>query len=171
MTNNFNSINCPACQKEMQQIFIPRLNMNIDICIDGCGGIYFDNRELKHFDTQNEDITEIIEALKNKTFIKVDETSSRICPVCGTKMIKNHSSVKQTIVIDECYNCGGKFLDEGELEKIRNEYHSENEKNIDTTAYIQSIIGKVENLTETFNYTSKRQSGLKNIFDALMRIN
>ena len=43
---------------------------------------------------------------------------NRVCPNCGTKMVKNHSSINADIEVDECYACGGKFLDNGELLKI-----------------------------------------------------
>ena len=56
MADNFKTIKCPACQKEMHKIFIPSEGINIDVCLDGCGGIYFDNREFKSFDEQHESI-------------------------------------------------------------------------------------------------------------------
>ena len=36
---------CPGCGKEMKKIFLNGQNVYIDICLDGCGGILFDNRE------------------------------------------------------------------------------------------------------------------------------
>ena len=45
------TIKCPACGKEMEKVFIKSEGINIDICTEGCGGIFFDNRE---FDTFNE---------------------------------------------------------------------------------------------------------------------
>ena len=42
-------IKCPACGKEMEKVFIPSEGINIDICTDGCGGIFFDNREFDKF--------------------------------------------------------------------------------------------------------------------------
>ena len=57
-------INCPACGKPMVKIPVPAENINIDICLDGCGGIFFDNREFKKFDEQAENIDEIIKAIQ-----------------------------------------------------------------------------------------------------------
>lgn len=137
MADTQKTINCPACGTEMVKIFMPDQKINIDVCVNGCGGIYFDNKEFKQFDEQHENISEIIEALKDKTFIKVDETKTRICPVCGSNMVKNFSSVKREIEIDECYFCGGKFLDNNELIKIREEYETE----ADRSADLAKIIG------------------------------
>src|SRR5574344_1069342 len=124
MADNFNEIKCPACQKVMKKIFIPRTGLNIDICLDGCGGMYFDNRELKEFDEHSEEIDEILDAIKGKTFISVNQDYPRVCPVCGAKMVKNYTSDKHKIQIDECYKCGGKFLDAGELQGLRDEYET-----------------------------------------------
>ena len=65
--------------------------------------------------------------IEGKIFNKVDESEIRVCPLCGNNMVKNYTSSKEQIQIDECYNCGSKFFDNGELEKMRKEYS--NEKN------------------------------------------
>lgn len=120
MTDNQNIIYCPACGKEMKKIYMQEQNVNLDVCIDGCGGIFFDVREFRMFNQPCDDITALIQAYNGKTFEKTDETKIRICPSCGTKMVKNYSSLAKEIQVDDCYVCGGKFLDFGELEKIRN---------------------------------------------------
>jgi len=125
MADNLRIITCPACGKEMKKIYIEDLEFNVDICADGCGGIYFDNREYTKFDEQHEDASLILNELKGKQFDKVNESAIRNCPFCGVKMVKNFASSKKSVQIDECYNCGGKFLDYGELEKIREEFVDE----------------------------------------------
>src|SRR5699024_4880946 len=113
---------------------------NVDICLDGCGGIFLDNRETNKIDEKQEDITPILEAVKNKEFEKVDETAKRICPVCGHLMVKNNSSHLANVQIDECYNCGGKFFDKGELIKFRNEFESEEDRIKAFNEYSKSIV-------------------------------
>ncbi len=124
MADNLEKINCPACGRVMKKIFLPQVGVNIDICADGCGGLFFDNKECEKVNEQSEDVSKIIEILKDKKFKKTDETEIRICPVCGNNMVKNFASPKRQVVVDDCYICGGKFLDYGELEKIRAEYNS-----------------------------------------------
>ena len=46
----------------MEKIFISDANINVDICLNGCGGILFDNRELEKCATG---------AYKNKLPIRV----------------------------------------------------------------------------------------------------
>ena len=82
------TIKCPACGKEMEKVFIKSEGINIDICTEGCGGIFFDNREFDKFNEEHEDISLIEEKLKGKTFEAVED-NERICPACGGKMVKN----------------------------------------------------------------------------------
>ncbi|MCM1010591.1 MAG: zf-TFIIB domain-containing protein [Fusobacterium sp.] len=136
MADNQNIIKCPACGTEMTKVYMNEQGINLDVCVNGCGGIFFDNREFKQFDEQHESIDEVVEALKDKTFVEVDQTQTRVCPACGSNMVKNFSSVKAKIEVDECYFCGGKFLDNGELIKIRDEYATEAERSADLAKVI-----------------------------------
>lgn len=85
MADTLQKIKCPACGREMEKVFIPSEGINLDICTQGCGGIFFDNRELDKFDEKDEDISKILEQIDGKDFIKVSEDSVRICPNCGQK--------------------------------------------------------------------------------------
>lgn len=71
MHDTLEQIECPACGKIMQKIPMSESGTMIDICLDGCGGIFFDGQELKHFDEQNENIKEIEKAVEGKTFNKL----------------------------------------------------------------------------------------------------
>lgn len=141
MADNLESIYCPACGKRMKKIYMPEQKINLDVCINGCGGIYFDNREFLKVDEPNEDITPLIEIFEGKTFKKTYETETRICPVCGMKMVKNFASAKHEIQVDECYSCGGKFLDNQELEKIRAQYTTEEERAADVIKKLYDTVG------------------------------
>ena len=129
MADNMLENLCPACGKTMAKVFMKEQNVYLDVCLDGCGGIFFDNREFEKFDESHEDITPLIEAYKGKTFTPVEETDEqRICPTCQKPMVKNYSSVKKEIKYDECYHCGGRFLDYLELEAIRKEYETQEDR-------------------------------------------
>lgn len=128
MADSKEKLTCPACQKAMKKIPVPNQSFNLDICADGCGGIWFDNRELKYFDETTEDVSAIKMALENKTFQKVDAQNTRICPVCKVKMVKNNTGATQKVQIDACYTCGGKFFDYEEILLMREEYKTETER-------------------------------------------
>lgn len=142
MADTLKTLKCPACGKDMEKVFIPTQGINLDICTQGCGGIFFDNREFKEFDEKNEDISKILEKINDKEFLKVDTAAERTCPVCGTKMVKNHSSIDQVIEVDECYSCGGKFLDRDELVKIRAEYDTEEQRSEDVLRHVYKSVGQ-----------------------------
>lgn len=111
-------LTCPACGEEMTKIYIEGRSINIDICLDGCGGILFDNRELEKFDEAHENAQELLELIANKTFLPVNESAQRECSVCGTPMMKMGAGSGQ-VQLDCCAFCGAKFLDNNELQKIR----------------------------------------------------
>lgn len=128
MKDTYETINCPACGKPMKKVFLEEQQFIVDVCLDGCGGLWLDNRELQKVDEQNEDITVIESAYQGKTFTKTDKTVERLCPLCNIKMVKNSVSAKQEISIDECYLCGGKFFDYQELEQMRDQYENNDER-------------------------------------------
>ena len=105
MNDTIEIINCPACGKEMHKVYMTESGSSLDICLDGCGGIFFDGQELKHFDEQSENIEELKQVLDGKTFEKTDESQTRICPVCGNNMVKNNVSIKKEITIDGSIVC------------------------------------------------------------------
>ena len=169
MADNFKSMKCPACEKEMSKVFVPSEGVNIDICVDGCGGIYFDNREFKYFDEQAEDIDVITKAVEGKEFYSVDETLPRTCPVCGARMVKNFASSKKEVQIDECYSCGGKFLDHEELTKIRDQYETEQERSDDIMKELYATVGiEIKQLQEENKKLRAKRSPLKKLFDMMI---
>lgn len=118
MTDTMDTITCPACGKVMQKYFI-ETGCAIDICTDGCGGMFFNNQEIQELNDSHSDIEEIKKLLKSKKFISVDENLTRVCPVCGTKMAKTRAL---GIQIDTCYKCNSIFLDNGEFELVRSSF-------------------------------------------------
>ncbi len=168
MADNFEKIKCPACNSEMKKVFISAVGINVDVCSDGCGGIYFDNREYYKFDEPHEDADAIFNELANKTLAQVDESAKRICPCCGATMAKNYSSIKRQIQIDECYKCGAKFLDGSELQKIREEYPNEEARLADFTNKIYALVGKEYELIMEANKNWEKQRA-KNFYGTLVK--
>lgn len=172
MVDNLEEIACPACGKKMHKVFMTEQNLNIDVCLDGCGGIYFDNREFKKFDEGVEDISPLANAYLGKEFNKVDSDELRVCPVCSTNMVKHFSSSKQEIQIDECYACGGIFLDYNELQAIRAEYVTELDRDLDAMQSLYYQVGgelretqeKHANITDN-SFLRKFVSGMVNKYN------
>ena len=149
-------IKCPACDKEMTKVFLDEQGFYVDICLDGCGGIFLDNREFKKIDEQNENITPIIEAISGKEFVKPDQNKKRVCAVCGNNMVTNKVSHKNDIKIEECYTCGGKFFDLGELFDYRDEFLDDKER---TTSFKKKFNSLLDDIN--FGYDEKFEKYLR----------
>ena len=98
------------------------------------------------------------------------------CPACQHVMTKvfvphlgNFASIKQEIQVDECYSCGGKFLDFGELEKIRAQYKTESDRSQDTMKYLYSTVGlEIKKLEQEVEEGRRNRSTLKKLFDSII---
>ncbi|PJA52173.1 MAG: hypothetical protein CO167_09980 [Candidatus Marinimicrobia bacterium CG_4_9_14_3_um_filter_48_9] len=120
-------MNCPACSNPLTLKNVG--NLDVDVCENGCGGIWFDLLELKKVDEPHESAGEALLDIPRNPEIKVDFEAKRKCPHCdGITMMRHFYSIKREVEIDECPNCGGIWLDAGELAAIRSLFQSESEK-------------------------------------------
>jgi Zn-finger nucleic acid-binding protein len=121
-------MNCPACDRTLTTITAGPIT--VDACSGGCGGIWFDHFELKKVDEKSESEGEELLDLPRDKSLAVDLEQRRTCPKCGPQMVmmRHFTSTAHKVTIDECPNCGGIWLDTGELKGIRSEFASEEER-------------------------------------------
>lgn len=117
-------MNCPRCdtplvKEKIEKYYpnIPTKNIEVDVC-SSCTGIWFDRGEL-----------EKINHIVDPTYIEIrkipsrdDQNISLKCPKCENKVldkIENERDVK--VIMDVCPDCGGIWLDGGELKAIQQE--------------------------------------------------
>ena len=143
MADNHDSLTCPACGGEMEKVFIESMQRHLDVCLKGCGGLFFDNREFEKVDEQHENIDEILNLVSGKSFTDVGNNELRVCSYCGANMAKINNF---GVLLDVCYTCGGKFLDNNELEQYRNQFPSENERAKAFHSIFSEAIGKEKSL-------------------------
>ena len=110
-------LQCPACGHTMRKVNISEAGFTIDMCTNGCGGILFDNQELKTIFSKDEVIDKIIHYLENSDFNETNTDKVRVCPVCDTPMVKTGGA--SGVEIDCCNVCGAAFLDNEELKKLK----------------------------------------------------
>jgi Zn-finger nucleic acid-binding protein len=111
---------CPACFNALQEIQVGSLR--VDVCQNGCGGIWFDAFELEQADEEAEAVGEPLLHIERDPRIVVDFSRKRECPRCeGIKLHQHFFSAKRRVQVDQCPNCGGYWLDAGELAQIRAE--------------------------------------------------
>ena len=127
-------MNCPVCQKEM--VVEDFGGVSIDVCKTGCKGLWFDWMELGKLDEKNEGLGAALQEALSYDRTNDDSRGQINCPKCNLAMhIHKYTSAKE-VNIDECYQCGGFFLDSGELKAIRENFMSEEERD----AYMQKLL-------------------------------
>lgn len=130
---------CPACDSNLDKISIE--DIELDVCNNGCGGIWFDNFELQKMDESHEFTDEnLIELLSIKSKLDPDQSKKFNCPKCKDIVMMRHFwSTRKQIVVDHCPKCAGYWLDEGELFKIRHQYRTEGERKDAASDYYASF--------------------------------
>ncbi len=162
--NDSLDINCPVCDKTMKKVYLTNSNINIDVCME-CGGLFFDNREYEKVDEPHEDITPLVKLFEGQNFKKHDYNSTIICPACGNTMVKHYTSAKHEVQIDECYHCGGKFLNYDELVKIRAEANTVQERDMEVLKeFYNSEYGQVFKAQQN-EYYERAKYALQNLND------
>ena len=128
---------CPVCQTEMVEKDFG--GVMVDVCENGCKGIWFDWFELEKLDESNEGMGKALKAALDDDRSNDEDRGQTPCPKCDLPMhIHKYKSAKE-VNVDECYKCGGFFLDAGELKAIRENFMSEEE----SEAYCQSLINNI----------------------------
>lgn len=114
------SMKCPACFNDLTEFHVA--NLAVDACQGGCGGIWFDAFELQKVDEESETAGEPLLDIQRDGRLVVDASRKRECPRCaGMKLRRHFFSAKRQVEVDQCPNCGGYWLDAGELALIRAE--------------------------------------------------
>jgi len=116
---------CPVCQEEMvEQDFG---GVKVDICKDGCKGIWFDWSELSKLDEENEGFGNALKEALDYPRANDEDRGQINCPKCGIPLHAHRYQKSKEVNVDECYKCGGFFLDPGELKVVRDSFMSEQE--------------------------------------------
>jgi len=112
---------CPACGNALTEQTVA--DVTVDVCDGGCGGIWFDNHELGKLDDRDEAAGEELLDVACDPSVTVDHDAVWGCPRCGhPAMMRHFYSPQRAVEVDECPQCGGVWLDAGELRTIRAQY-------------------------------------------------
>ena len=132
---------CPACDHMLTPMVIA--GMTVNVCQGGCGGIWFERFELSKVDEPTQSAGEALLHVERNPAIQVDtEKRPQLkCPECGVPMMRHFFSVKKQVLVDECPECAGTWLDSGELATIRSEFHSDEERTKAAGQYFDEVFG------------------------------
>jgi Zn-finger nucleic acid-binding protein len=128
-------------------------DVHVDFCRNGCKSMWFDWMELSKLDESNEGFgTALEEALNNPR--ANDESRGTInCPICGIPMYTHKFKKALEVNVDECVNCGGFFLDSGELTVARDTRMSDEEHE----EYLAGLSSEVPGYEEQMADLKKKQ--------------
>ena len=145
--DRINHISCPACSGKLSKVLIG--NVFLDICQGGCAGIWFDKGELEKTEACKSQVDKLFHIQKN---IDVDTSQERICPVCkNIKLTKHIVKGNSYAEIDECKQCGGIWLDAGELDAfMKNDHPADERRGQELKNYLAGIY-QTDNLNKVIS--------------------
>jgi hypothetical protein len=116
--------------------------VTVDVCDGGCGGIWFDHFELQKLDEKSESAGAELLDVRRDPGVVVDPAERYRCPrdTDDVVLMRHFWSVKREVTIDECPECGGIFLDAGELPRIRAEFPTEEARHAAADAYFAEVV-------------------------------
>ena len=115
---------CPVCGKEMVE---KDFGVEVQVCENGCKGIWFDRGALGKLDEKSEGVGSALEEALRCPRNNGGQRGQILCPKCSIPMHTHKYKRAKEVNVDECYQCGGFFLDSGELTEIRDNHMSDPE--------------------------------------------
>lgn len=156
---------CPACETDLTEKTVD--GIVVDVCVGGCGGIWFDQFELKKFDEPHEEGGVELLDVEESPDIHVDHEKQHGCPRCdgNTPMLRHFWSVKHEVEVDECPTCAGFWLDAGELRHLRSLYSSEEDRKVAAEKYFDDLFGpQLETLRKESDERKKKFRTIAGMF-------
>jgi Zn-finger nucleic acid-binding protein len=131
---------CINCGKNMTTVEAG--GVVVDVCNEGCGGMWFDMLELKRFDEPHEGAGEELLRLEPPYPVQIQHDRRLNCPRCAdVVLMRFFFSPRRRVEVEHCPNCGGHWLDAGELRLIRDEALSEAAREAEIEAVLNREFG------------------------------
>lgn len=133
---------CPSCSAALTKVSAG--DCELDVCQSGCGGVWFDRNELFKFDENHEfDPTTLLQIAKEKESVKVDSKKQKSCPTCtGQSLVRQFFDIKREVEFDQCWDCGGVWLDVGEINTVRGQFETHADRTKVANEYVVSELKK-----------------------------
>ncbi len=152
-------MDCPVCKNTMVEKDFG--GVMVDVCANGCKGMWFDWLELSKLDETHEGAGQALaEALMSER-VKDDGRDRIACPKCQKPMLPHLYQSSKEVTVDECYLCGGFFLDAGELKIIKESFMSEEERDSFVQSLINSDVPEYSEAIEDLQKNQERTQAIK----------
>lgn len=118
-------------------------NVTVDVC-KKCAGVFFDEGEINRLRLDgNNAMVELEDEVRPSDDHLVDfmvmKETPRACPNCRSSMDKMRYLYNSPVMLDSCSNCGGVWVEDGELRSMRDVLEGCNESGptkVRTEAYV-----------------------------------
>jgi uncharacterized protein len=159
---------CPACGKGLSPVQAEAVT--VDVCREGCGGMWFDQLELKRIENSPA-AAQVLLDLEVPSPVTYDQGVKRHCPKCeDVVMMQTFNSSQRQVRLDHCPNCGGHWLDTGELKQIRSLYESPEERETQVKSMLDGAFGnELDAMALRRERVSERYSLINGLFRYLTR--
>ena len=132
---------CPACESKLNEVDL--YGLRVDLCLNGCGGVWFDRFELNQANEIHADTVQRLFKTSTSEYSEKIKTKQRRCPKDKTIMQQHFYSIKKEVEVDTCPCCAGIWLDRNELKAIQNEYDNALEKEEEANDFIEKAFSKI----------------------------
>jgi Zn-finger nucleic acid-binding protein len=133
-----NTLICPRTGTPLKEVEFGGVKVDLS---EACGGVWLDNYELAKFDEVHEgagtDLCALMEV--HGKDVHIDKSKRIHCPRDGMILQRHFFSSLREIEIDECPQCGGIWLDAGELARIRDLFPTEADRQVSGAAFAQAM--------------------------------
>lgn len=138
-------------------------NVKIDAC-SNCAGIFFDEGEVNTLRLDgNAVLTEVEDAIVPAVEKAEFGEPTRHCPSCTTAMDKYRYLYNSPVMLDSCGKCGGVWVQDGELEQMRQilDQNASDSNRVPVKAQVQlrndASIARAKQVERVFRFLGRRQ--------------
>ncbi|MCE9547425.1 MAG: zf-TFIIB domain-containing protein [Planctomycetia bacterium] len=127
--------------------------VKVDVCAGGCKGIWFDWLELVKLDEKDEGLGQALDEALHSPRVNDGNRGVINCPKCNVPMHRHLYKSDKEVNVDECYPCGGFFLDSGELSHIRDHHLNQQEE----AAYVEKLLANTPSYQQALRNIEKEK--------------
>jgi len=157
-------MNCPVCDGNM--IVQDFGGVKVDVC-EKCNGIWFDWMELRRLDELTEGCGDALQKALDADLKDGKSRGPIECPKCGIKMKKHAYRFNNDVEIDECYACGGIFLDAGEIRLIREGFMDQSKRK----EFLNKLLNNIPEYEKKKEASDKREEAVNKFANIIDKFN
>lgn len=123
-----------------------------------CGGIWFDDGELKKLQAIGDELSlhSLEGQAKPDKDVITSELEAKLCPICNERLTPYRYMYSSDVLLDECDECYGVWVQDGELEKMAQYLEDEQEKIAPTKReVIAAVSAEVQMVSRARRYRGK----------------